>query len=55
MGRQCTALDTLARDVALANVIVGDTVVFFQSGAYVLSVSPQAFRSHPDATEIFIE
>jgi diaminopimelate decarboxylase len=55
VGRQCSALDTLARDVALANVVLGDTVVFFQSGAYTLSVSPQAFRSHPNATEIFVE
>lgn len=54
-GRQCSALDTLARDVILPDVKVGDIIVFFQSGAYARSVSPMGFRSHPEPIEIFIE
>jgi diaminopimelate decarboxylase len=55
MGRQCNLLDTLVRDVALPKVVVGHVLVFPQSGAYTLSLSPQLFRSHPKATEIFLE
>jgi len=54
-GRQCSAFDTLARNVALPQVSVGDPLVFFQSGAYTLTVSPQSFRSHPKAAEILLE
>jgi len=54
-GRQCTSLDTLARNAKLASADVGDIVVFFQSGAYVRSVSPLGFRSHPAPMELFVE
>lgn len=55
MGRQCNVLDTLMRDVALPNLVVGDILIFPQSGAYALSLSPQSFRCQPNASEIFLE
>ena len=54
-GRQCTSLDTLARNIALPAVQEGDILVIFQSGAYVRSVSPLGFRSHPEPIEIMME
>jgi diaminopimelate decarboxylase len=54
-GRQCSALDTLARNVELPVVETGDIIVFFQSGAYARSVSPLGFRSHPAPSELIAE
>jgi len=55
VGRQCSSLDTLARNAKLPAVCPGDTVVFFQSGAYARSVSPLGFRSHPAPPEVMVE
>ncbi|MBN1764007.1 MAG: alanine racemase [Sedimentisphaerales bacterium] len=54
-GRQCSALDTLAREVELPTVETGDILVFFQSGAYARSASPLGFRSHPVPPELIAE
>jgi len=54
-GRQCSNLDTLARNVKIPETHIGDIVVFFQSGAYARSASPLGFRSHPEPMEVFVE
>jgi diaminopimelate decarboxylase len=38
----------------LAEAYPGDLVAVFQSGAYGLSASPQAFLSHPSPSEILV-
>src|SRR5262249_32311592 len=50
----CTPLDTLARDITLPRVEVGDLVAIFQSGAYGRSASPLGFLSHPAPPELWI-
>jgi diaminopimelate decarboxylase len=54
VGPLCTPLDTLARDMELPVVSVGDLIGIFQSGAYSLSASPIGFLSHPLPGEVFI-
>ncbi len=55
VGRQSTALDTLARKAKLPAPEVGDIVAFFQSGAYARSSSPLQFRSQEEPAEVFAE
>ncbi len=54
VGCLCTPLDRLGDAVALPRADVGDLVVVFQSGAYGLSASPQAFLSHDPPGELLL-
>jgi diaminopimelate decarboxylase len=55
VGPLCTPLDTLARDVRLPPLEIGDLVGFFLSGAYARTASPLGFLSHPTPPEVWIE
>jgi diaminopimelate decarboxylase len=54
VGPLCTPLDMLAEQMDLAEAHPGDLVAVFQSGAYGLTASPQAFLSHPAALEVLV-
>ncbi len=54
VGPLCTPLDLLADQMDLAEAHPGDLVVVFQSGAYGMTASPQAFLSHPPALEVLV-
>jgi diaminopimelate decarboxylase len=54
VGPLCTPLDLLADRMEMAEAEPGDLVVVFQSGAYGASASPQAFLSHPPASEVLV-
>jgi diaminopimelate decarboxylase len=54
VGPLCTPLDLLADRMELAAAEPGDLVVVFQSGAYGMTASPQAFLGHPPAVEILV-
>lgn len=55
VGPLCTPLDTLARNVRLPALEIGDLVGLFLSGAYARAASPLGFLSHPTPPEIWIE
>jgi diaminopimelate decarboxylase len=55
VGPLCTPLDTLARELPLARVGVGDLVGVFQSGAYARAASPLGFLSHPAPPEVLVD
>lgn len=55
VGPLCTPLDTLARNVELPSVEVGDLIGIFQSGAYGRSASPLGFLSHPPPPEVWVD
>ena len=54
VGPLCTPLDLLADRMDLPLAEIGDLVVVFQSGAYGMSASPQAFLGHPNCFEVLI-
>jgi diaminopimelate decarboxylase len=54
VGCLCTPLDILAEKMSLPVAEVGDLVVIYQSGAYGLTASPNAFLSQPDAEEVLV-
>jgi diaminopimelate decarboxylase len=54
VGPLCTPLDILADRMELAEAEPGDLVVVFQSGAYGLTASPQAFLGHPRPGEVLV-
>lgn len=54
VGPLCTPLDLLADRMPLGHAEVGDLVVIFQSGAYGVSASPQAFLGHPNVVEVLV-
>jgi len=54
VGPLCTPLDLLADRMPLGHAQVGDLVVIFQSGAYGVSASPQAFLGHPNVVEVLV-
>ena len=54
VGPLCTPLDLLAGRMELPVADVGDLVVVFQSGAYGLPPSPQAFLGHPVCVEVLV-
>jgi diaminopimelate decarboxylase len=54
VGPLCTPLDLLADRMDLPVADVGDLVVVFQSGAYGVSASPQAFLGHPHCAEVLV-
>jgi diaminopimelate decarboxylase len=52
VGSLCLPDDVMASDAELPCCIdEGDTILFFNSGAYGLTASPQKFLSHPPARE----
>lgn len=55
VGPLCTPLDTLGRNVDLADPEIGDLIGVFLSGAYGLTASPMAFLSHPIPPEVLVE
>lgn len=55
VGPLCTPLDTLARNIPLPTVEIGDLVGIFQSGAYARTASPLGFLSHPTPPEVLID
>ena len=54
VGPLCTPLDLLADRMELPVADIGDLVVVFQSGAYGMSASPQAFLGHPHCLEVLV-
>ena len=54
VGPLCTPLDLLADRMELAGAHPGDLVVVFQSWAYGMTASPQAFLGHPAGKEILV-
>ena len=54
VGPLCTPLDLLADRMDLAVAQPGDLVVIYQSGAYGLTASPQAFLGHPACIEVLV-
>ena len=54
VGPLCTPLDLLADRMDLPLAEIGDLVVVFQSGAYGMSASPQAFLGHPNCFEVLV-
>jgi len=54
VGSLCTPLDILADKILLPVAEVGDLVVVYQSGAYGLTASPNAFLSQPNAEEVLV-
>jgi len=54
VGCLCTPLDILADKMLLPVAEVGDLVVVYQSGAYGLTASPNAFLSQPSAEEVLV-
>lgn len=55
VGPLCTTIDTLATDVTLPELRVGDVVAVGASGAYGQTASPQHFISHPPAREFLYD
>lgn len=53
-GPLCTPLDTLAIELEISFVDIGDLIAVFQSGAYGLTASPQDFLSHDKVKEVLI-
>lgn len=54
VGPLCTPLDLLADRMDLPEAQEGDLAVIFQSGAYGMSASPQAFLGHPACAEVLV-
>ena len=54
VGPLCTPLDLLADRMELPEAQEGDLAVIFQSGAYGMSASPQAFLGHPACVEVLV-
>lgn len=54
VGCLCTPLDLLGDQVDLPRAEIGDLIVIFQSGAYGLTASPNAFLSHPAPAEVLV-
>jgi len=55
VGPLCTPIDTLARNIPLPELELGDLIGIFQSGAYARSASPLGFLSHPTPPEVWIK
>ncbi|KAB2881088.1 diaminopimelate decarboxylase [bacterium] len=53
-GPLCTSLDCIGMDVKLPDIEVGDTIAFFNAGAYGFSESMPYFLSHPIPAEVMI-
>jgi diaminopimelate decarboxylase len=55
VGPLCTPLDTLARNVELPILEIGDWIGVFQSGAYARTASPLHFLSYPSPAEVLVQ
>ena len=55
VGPLCTTIDTLATDILLPELEVGDVLAIGSSGAYGLTSSPTRFISHPQPKEFVVE
>lgn len=53
-GPLCTGLDCIGRDVMLPEPEIGDTLAFFNAGAYGFTESMPYFLSHPVPAEVMI-
>ena len=51
-GNLCTAHDLAVRDLALANMVEGNLLVFPNAGAYGAAISPHGFGSHAPVQEV---
>lgn len=54
VGPLCTPLDVLGWEVELPEVVEGDLIGVFASGAYGYTASPHNFLSHPEPIEIIL-
>ena len=54
VGPLCTTIDTLATDISLPELHMGDLVAVGSSGAYGLTSSPTRFISHPEPREYLV-
>ena len=54
VGPLCTSIDTLARNVAMPGLEVGDVIAIRSSGAYGLTASPIHFISHNPPKEYLV-
>ena len=54
VGPLCTSIDTLASEIELPEVRVGDVLAIEGSGAYGLTSSPTRFISHPEPRELLV-
>jgi diaminopimelate decarboxylase len=54
VGCLCTPLDLLGDQVDFPRADIGDLIVIFQSGAYGLTASSNAFLSHPTPSEVLV-
>lgn len=54
VGPLCTPLDLLGDKMPLGHAEVGDLVAIFQSGAYGMTASPNAFLGHPTPVEVLV-
>ncbi|MBX7150821.1 diaminopimelate decarboxylase [bacterium] len=54
-GPLCTTLDCMASDVMLPKAEIGDTIAFFNAGAYGYSESMPFFLSHAIPAEVMVQ
>jgi diaminopimelate decarboxylase len=52
VGPLCTPIDSMARDLKLPRVEIGDLVAFLKTGAYSFAASPLLFLSHDTPPEL---
>ncbi|MCK5146660.1 type III PLP-dependent enzyme [bacterium] len=55
VGPLCTSIDVMGDNVMLSSPEIGDLIVFWNSGSYAFTASPQRFLSHPTPAEILID
>ena len=55
VGPFCSHLDSVGRNIDLAEGEIGDLVGIFQSGAYARSVSRLGFLSHDSPAEVLVD
>jgi diaminopimelate decarboxylase len=53
-GPLCTSLDCIGSDVMLPEVMIGETIAFFNAGAYGFTESMPYFLSHPVPAEVMV-
>ena len=55
VGQLCTPKDVLARQQPVAQLAIGDLLVFTLAGAYAWNISHQNFLMHEPPLKAFIE
>lgn len=55
VGQLCTPKDVLARHQPVAQLAIGDLLVFTLAGAYAWNISHQNFLMHEPPLKVFIE